>query len=153
MLICSTVLFHVFTLQSHSLSPTLASAVPRDGNLICGLLMRISEVYKVTDKKYIYNWFPIFNIDLVWYIPQLLSGASFTFVIWGSRWVIFIRKKGLLEVCWDHETYQSTLHINYWPKFIHNLTQSAISTIFEKVDVITLRTTIQNNTSDFVFHY
>lgn len=65
MLICSMVLFHVFTLQRHSLSPTLASAVPHDGNLICGLLMRTTEAYKVTGKEYVYNWSPTFNIDLV----------------------------------------------------------------------------------------
>lgn len=57
------VLFHVFTLQSPSLPPTPASAVPHDGNVICALLMRVSEAYKVTDKEY--NRSPIFNIDLV----------------------------------------------------------------------------------------
>lgn len=132
MLICSMFLFQLFTLQSHSLSSTLASVVPHDGNLVCGLLMRISEAYKVTDKEYVYNWSPTFNIDLVWssLTNQLLSGASFAFVIWGSRWVIFKRQKGMLEVCWHCELYQSTLHINYWSEFIGNLTQSTISTFF-----------------------
>lgn len=146
------VLFHVFTLQSPSLPPTAASAVPHDGNVICALLMRVSEAYKVTDKEY--NRSPIFNIDLVWYIPQLLSGFSFTFVIWGSRWVIFIRKKGLLEACWHCELYQNSLHINYWSKFIRNLIQSAISIyFFFTADVITLWNTIQNNASNFLFYY
>lgn len=63
-----------------SLPPTLASSLPHDGNLICGLLMRISEAYEVTDKEYVHNWSPIFNIALFWYVPQSPSGDSFTCV-------------------------------------------------------------------------
>lgn len=106
--------------------------MPQDGNVICALLMRISEAYKVTERLFIIGLLnSIWNLCVV-----LLSYSLGTVSLLSSMTAVesYSYGKRVYQMSADILTLaKSTLHIKL---LLYNLRQLGISTIFQKATLL-----------------